>query len=206
MTVSVTNGYATTADLAGYMTVNAITYGDDLAHAITTASRQIDAYCARRFWADSTASARVYYSKDTRVVLIDDAWSITSVKASSADDGTYDKTYTVSTDYQVEPLNGIADGLDGLPTWRLRFNKPILPMNTQTPTIQITAKWGWSAVPEAIRQSCLIMAGEIFKLREAPFGVAGFNEMGAVRIGRMSPQAVALLRPYRNGDSILGMA
>jgi hypothetical protein len=128
------------------------------------------------------------------------------VKASSADNGTYDTTYTVSTDYQVEPLNGVADGLDGLPTWRLRFNRPILPMNTETPTIQVTAKWGWSAVPEAIRQSCLIMAGEIFKLREAPFGVAGFNEMGAVRIGRMSPQAVALLRPYRAGDSILGMA
>jgi hypothetical protein len=206
MTIAVTNGYATIADLAGYMTVNAVSYGDDLAHALTAASRQIDAHCARRFWADSTATARVYYSKDSRVALIDDAWSISTVKCSSADDGTYDVTYSVGTDYQAEPLNGVADGIDGLPTWRLRFNKPILPTGTETPTIQITAKWGWAAVPDAIRQACLIMAGEIFKLREAPFGVAGFNEMGAVRIGRMSPQATALLRPYRTGDAILGAA
>lgn len=206
MTVTVTNGYATVADLATYMTVNPVTYGDDLAHAITAASRQIDAHCARRFWADSTATSRIYWSKDTRVLMIDDAWSITSVKSSSADNGTYDVTYTAVTDYQAEPLNGVADGIDGLPTWRLRFNKPVLPLDTETPTLQVTAKWGWAAVPEAVRQACLIMAGEIFKLREAPFGVAGFGEMGAVRIGRMSPQATALLRPYRTGDSIFGAA
>ena len=206
MTIAVTNGYAAVADLAGYMTVNAVTYNDDLAHALTTASRQIDAHCARRFWADTAATARVYWSKDTRVAMIDDAWAITSVKASSADDGNYDVTYATMTDYQAEPLNGVADGVDGLPTWRLRFNKAVLPIGTETPTLQITAKWGWAAVPEAVRQACLIMAGEIFKLREAPFGVAGFNEMGAVRIGRMSPQAAALLRPFRTGDSIFGAA
>lgn len=206
MTVSVTNGYATVADLAAYMTVNAVTYGDDLANAINTASRQIDAQCARRFYADANATARVYWSKDPRVVMIDDAWSITSVKTSSADDGTYDKTWTVTTDYQAEPLNGVADGMSGLPTWRLRFNTPILPTGTQTPTIQVTAKWGWAAVPDAIRQACLIIAGEIFKLREAPFGIAGIGEMGVIRVGRMSPHAVALLRPYRTGDAILGAA
>jgi hypothetical protein len=206
MTIAVTNGYATIADLAGYMTVNAVTYGDDLAHALTAASRQIDAHCARRFWADTTATSRIYWSKDSRVLLMDDAWAITSVKSSSADDGTYNVTYSAGTDYQAEPLNGTADGIDGLPVYRLRFNKPILPINTETPTLQVTAKWGWSAVPDAVRQACLIMAGEVFKLREAPFGVAGFGEMGAVRIGRMSPQATALLRPYRTGDSIFGAA
>lgn len=206
MTVSVANGYCTAADLATYLTVSAVSYADDLANAINTASREIDGWCARRFYADTNATARTYWTKDPQVLMIDDAWTITSVKTSSGDDGTYDTTWTVGTDLVAEPLNGIADGLTGLPTWRLRWTTPTLPTNSKLPNVQVTAKWGWATVPEPVRQACLIIAGELFKLREAPFGVAGFGEMGAVRVGKMSPQAVALLRPYRTGDSLLGAA
>lgn len=205
MTISVSNGYTTAADLASYMTVSAVTYADDLAAAINTASRQIDGWTARRFYADATATARVYWAKDTRVLLIEDCHQIASVALSSHDDGTYDYSYAAGT-YSAEPLNGVADGVSGLPVWRLRFATDVLPTQTKLPPIQVTAKWGWATVPEPVRQACLIMAGEIFKLREAPFGVAGFGEMGAVRIGRMSPQATALLRPYRTGDSLAGLA
>lgn len=206
MTAAVTNGYCTTADLATYLTVSAASYANDLANAINTASREIDGWCARRFYADADASARTYWTKDQQVLIIDDAWSISTVKSSSADNGTYDTTWTVGSDLICEPLNGVADGLSGLPTWRLRWTTPTLPLNTRLPAVQVTAKWGWATVPEPVRQACLIIAGEVFKLREAPFGVAGFGEMGAVRIGKMSPQAVALLRPYRTGDSLLGAA
>jgi hypothetical protein len=206
MTVSVTNGYCTAADLATYMTVSQASYADDLANAINTASRQVDAWCARRFYAAANATARTYWTKDTRVLIIDDAFEISSVKLSSNDNGTYDVTYTSGVDFITEPLNGVADGLSGLPTWRLRWTTPVLPLNTNLPAVQVTAKWGWATVPEPVRQAALIIAGEVFKLREAPFGVAGFGEMGAVRVGKMSPQAVQMLRPYRTGDSILGAA
>ncbi len=205
MTISVSNGYTTVADLAGYMTVSAVTYADDLANAINTASRQIEGWTARRFYADATATARVYWAKNARTLLIDDCHQIASVALSSNDDGTYDYPYTAA-DYSAEPLNGVADGLSGLPTWRLRFTSDLLPTKSKLPPVQVNAKWGWATVPDPIRQAALIMAGEIFKLREAPFGVAGFGEMGAVRIGRMSPQATALLRPYRTGDSLAGLA
>lgn len=206
MTVTVTNGYCTAADLATYMSVSLPSYANDLAYAINTASREIDGWTARRFYADGTATARLFWSKDQQIVIIDDAYEITSVKLSSNDNGTYDTTYTSGVDFTCEPLNGVADGISGIPTTRLRWTTPTLPVNTKLPPIQITAKWGWATVPEPVRQACLIIAGEIFKLREAPFGVAGFGEMGAVRVGRMSPQAVQLLRPYRSGDSMLGAA
>lgn len=204
MTVTVSNGYCTVADLAAYLTVPQTQYNDELAYAITTASREIDGWCARRFYADAAATARTYWTRHNQILLIDDAWSITSVKSSSNDDGTYDKTWTVGTDLVAEPLNGVADGLSGLPTWRLRWIVPQLPTASQLPNVQVTAKWGWATVPEPVRQACLIMAGEVFKLREAPFGVAGVSEFGVVRVGKISPQAVALLRPYRTGDSVLG--
>lgn len=206
MTVSVSNGYCTVGDLATYLTVPQTQYNDELAYAVTTASREIDGWCARRFYADTNATTRTYWTKDPQVVLIDDAWTITTVKTSSGDDGTYDKTWTSGVDFVAEPLNGVADGLSGLPTWRLRWVTPTLPTNSKLPNVQVTAKWGWATVPEPVRQACLIMAGEVFKLREAPFGVAGVSEFGVVRVGKISPQAVALLRPYRTGDSLLGAA
>lgn len=204
---SVTNGYCAPEELAGYLrNVDITTNSGPITDAINEASRQIDAYCGRRFFLDASASNRTYWTNDTRVLIFDDATSVTSIKLSTGDNGTYDLTYTAGTDYTLEPLNGRGSGLEGLPYWRARFTTDVLPTNTSTPCAQINATWGWAAVPEPVRQACLIMASEAFKLAEAPFGVAGFGEMGVVRVGKMSPKAADMLRPYRTGDSILGAA
>lgn len=205
--MTVTNGYCSLADLGAYLrNVDANTFAAELDNAINEASRQVDAYCGRRFFLDNTSSARTYWTDDTRVLIFDDATTVTSIKLSTGDNGTYDYTYTVGTDYTLEPLNGRGSGLEGLPYWRARFTTAVLPTNTSTPCAQVTATWGWAAIPEPVRQACLILASEAFKLAEAPFGVAGFGEMGVVRVGKMSPKAADMLRPYRTGDSILGAA
>lgn len=205
--MTVTNGYCSLADLGAYLrNVDANTFAAELDNAINEASRQVDAYCGRRFFLDGSSSARTYWTNDTRVLIFDDATTVTSIKLSTGDNGTYDYTYTVGTDYTLEPLNGRGSGLEGLPYWRARFTTAVLPTNTSTPCAQVTATWGWAAIPEPVRQACLILASEAFKLAEAPFGVAGFGEMGVVRVGKMSPKAADMLRPYRTGDSILGAA
>jgi len=206
MSVNVTNGYITVADLARYLTIDATTYADDLASAINASSRQIDTYCARRFYADSSATARLYMSRDNNKVIIDDAYEISLVQVASADNAVYDITVPVGS-YYTKPLNGYADGISGMPATLVYFTTTAvtLPTSADNPSVKITAKWGWAAVPEPVRQSTLLMAAETFKMREAPFGVAGFADFGAVRVGKMSPQAVAMLRPYRSGDSILGV-
>lgn len=209
MTVTVADGYTTVADLARYLTVDSVTYNDDLAYAINTASRQVDGWCARRFYPDAVATntTRLYYSMNTQTVAIDDCISIADVKMSTANNGTFDLTIA-STDYVTEPTNGTVDGLSGWPISRLRFADTVALSiyGQQRPNIRVNARWGWAAVPEPVRQACTILAAEVFKLREAPFGVAGFADFGAVRIGKMSPQAVAMLRPYRSGTAIMGMA
>lgn len=204
---SVSNGYCSIDDLAAYLrNVDTTTNSGQITDAINEASRQVDAYCGRRFFLDATSSARTYWTNDTRVLIFDDATAVSTIKLSTGDNGTYDLTYTVGTDYTLEPLNGRGSGLEGLPYWRARFTTDVLPTNTSTPCAQVTATWGWAAVPEPVRQACLILASEAFKLAEAPFGVAGFGEMGVVRVGKMSPKAADMLRPYRTGDSILGAA
>jgi hypothetical protein len=64
-------------------------------------------------------------------------------------------------------------------------------------SVQVTAKWGWPAVPPAVKQAAFIVAADLFKAKDSAFGVAGFGEFGAVRVGsRMNPQAQALLAPF----------
>jgi hypothetical protein len=45
-------------------------------------------------------------------------------------------------------------------------------------TVQVTALWGWSGVPDAIRQACLLQASRLLSRRDSPFGVAGSPEAG----------------------------
>ena len=210
MPVTVTNGYTTVADLARYLTIDAVTYNDDLAHAINTASRQIDGHCGRVFYPNTTTGVyetRYYYSADPSLLLINDCITINEIALGTGTTNAY-PTIVPSTEYVTEPLNGYADGLMGWPITRVRFTDDhILPTQWQQyPDVRISARWGWSVAPEPVRQACLIMAAEIFKMREAPFGVAGFAEFGAVRVGKMSAQATALLTPYRNMNAVAGIA
>ena len=90
-------------------------YDDELTDAITVASRAIDAYTNRRFYADTTTSAREFdYSRihkdrqGRQVLEVDDlqAASITEVVADDGDTGTYGTTWSTS-DYYTYPLNGL---------------------------------------------------------------------------------------------------
>jgi hypothetical protein len=46
-----------------------------------------------------------------------------------------------------------------------------------------------------VHEACLIVASETVKLRDAPFGVAGYGDYGAIRV-RNNPMAMGMLAPY----------
>jgi hypothetical protein len=53
-------------------------------------------------------------------------------------------------------------------------------------------------VPTAVKQACVIQSSRIFKRLDSPLGVAGFGDMGAIRVGRyLDPDVEQLLMPYR---------
>jgi hypothetical protein len=69
--------------------------------------------------------------------------------------------------------------------------------------VQITARWGWPAVPKPVLQAAQIQAVSIFKSADAPLGVAGFGDIGVVRLRQaMHPVAMSLLSQYRR-DPVL---
>lgn len=202
--MSITNGYATRNQVKAALRIGtADTLDDDLIdNCVGAASRLIDGYCNRRFWQSGTAEARVYQAEDSFYCSIDDvAGTALTLKTSSQADGTFDVTWKVS-DYQLEPLNGNLDGL----TWsydKIRavgdYLFPTVNANYgEQALVQVTAIFGWPSVPEPITQATIIQASRIFKRYDSPLGVAGFGDLGAIRVSRfLDPDMAQLVEPYR---------
>ena len=123
------------------------------------------------------------------------------MRTSGATDGTFDVTWS-PTDWQLEPLNGRLDGLvwaydkiravgDYLfPTVNANYGSQAL--------VQLTAVFGWPSVPEPVTQATIIQASRIFKRYDSPLGVAGFGDLGAIRVSRfLDPDMAQLVEPYR---------
>lgn len=199
----ITNGYATRNQVKAALRIGtADTLDDDLIdNCVGAASRLIDGYCNRKFWQSGTAS-RVYQAEDSFYCSIDDiAGTAITLKTSSQADGTFDVTWKVS-DYQLEPLNGNLDGL----TWsydKIRavgdYLFPTVNANYgEQALVQVTAVFGWPSVPEPITQATIIQASRIFKRYDSPLGVAGFGDLGAIRVSRfLDPDMAQLVEPYR---------
>ena len=202
--MTITNGYATRNQVKAALRIGtADTLDDDLIdNCVGAASRLIDGYCNRKFWQSGTAEARVFQAEDSFYCSIDDiAGTALTLRSSTQADGTFDLTWKVS-DYQLEPLNGNLDGL----TWsydKIRavgdYLFPTVNANYgEQALVQVTAIFGWPSVPEPITQATIIQASRIFKRYDSPLGVAGFGDLGAIRVSRfLDPDMAQLVEPYR---------
>jgi len=202
--MAITNGYATRNQIKAALRIGtADSIDDDLIDNVAgAASRLIDGYCNRKFWQTGTAESRLFTAEDSFYCSIDDvAGTAITVQTSNNGDGIFDVTFAV-TDYQLEPLNGYLDGL----TWafdKVRavgdFLFPTLNSNYGSQAlVKITARFGWPAVPEEVTQATIIQASRLFKRYDSPLGVAGFGDMGAIRVSRaLDPDVAQLVEPYR---------
>ena len=202
--MAITNGYTTRNQIKAALRIGtADTIDDELIdNCAGAASRLIDGYCNRKFWSVGSATSRVYTAEDDYYCSIDDiAGTALTLKTSSLADGVFDVTWTV-TDYQLEPLNGNLDGL----TWsydKIRAVGDYLFPNVNAnygsqALVQVTATFGWPSVPEPVTQATIIQASRLFKRYDSPLGVAGFGDMGAIRVSRaLDPDVAQLVEPYR---------
>jgi len=191
--MAITNGYTdlTTIKLSLGITDNV----DDtwLEICVTAASRAIDSFTERVFY--TTEGSRVYIPYDNFLVEIDDLASLTTLKTSTNVDGVFDQTWGTN-DRQLEPLNGIAGGIPS-PTTHIRaVGDYWFPTAGQEATVEVTGTFGWSAVPDAVEQACILQSARYFKRADSPMGVAGFDSMGVVRLSRIDPDIATLLEPY----------
>jgi hypothetical protein len=194
--------YATLAELRAYVGIPVADTADDtnLTLALDSASAQVDAYCGRSFTIDAAVVARSYTPSSDTGVDIDPVATLTGLVVETDDDdnGTFETTWTVGTDFRVEPANAAALAV---PWTRLvAVGAKVFPTsNRYFPGLRVTAKYGWpGAPPSPVKQATLILAVKLFKRKDAPFGVAGTAEYGSeMRILPGDLDAERLLNPYR---------
>lgn len=177
--------------------------------AISATTEAIENYCDRGFAAAGTATVavRTFVPDSDRVCIIDDLGDITGllVKSDPSGDAAWDTTWTTA-DYQLEPVRN-RRGSQTLPYTRLRAIGdhlfPLLP-SRQYPgqaTVQITGRWGWPALPDAVKKAAILQTIRLLKRDDAPFGVAGFGDVGVIRVTRaLDSDVAASLDPYRRVD------
>ena len=198
--MSLVNPYCSLAEVKASLRIPTSDTVDDalLTTAINAASRQIDGICERRFYSET--ATRVFVPDSSILVDTDDIVSITTLKTNSGNGFT---TTIPSTEYQLEPLNGIAGGISQ-PFTRIRaigaFLFPVYQqrsVNLDEASVQVVGVFGWSAIPDAVKQAAILVAIRTFKRLDSPFGVAGFGDIGVVRVGRTDPDVEALLMPFK---------
>ena len=201
--MAIVNGYATLSDVKAAARITDTIDDSLLEIAIESSSRDIDAYTERVFFSSGArAVARVYIPQDFYLVETDDIISVTTLKTDSGGNGTFDITWAV-TDYQLEPLNGLAGGIS-TPSTRIRaigdYLWPVYEprnVNSNQASVQVTGVFGFASIPSAIKQATILASLRAYKRYESPTGVLGFSDMGVVRVGRLDPDVERLVAPYR---------
>lgn len=206
MPVTITHGYTDLTTLKAYLGISVSTLDDQLSMSINAASRSIDNYCQRRFWLDGSAVARTFMPQTLTHIEFDDDIGSTSgliIATDAAGDGTFETTWGAS-DYQLLPVNAVSAFPEAEPWTAIRavgtktFPWLVNTWLTRLDRVQVTAKWGWPAVPDAVGFACRLKAARLVSRKDSPQGVLGFGDFGPVRLSRSEDADVmSLLDPYR---------
>jgi hypothetical protein len=193
--MAITNGYATLTDVKAALRITDSIDDSLLETAIESASRMIDGFTARTFSNAGTA-VRSFAATDAINLIIDDAITVTKVESTDEIGDTY--TEWEANDYQLEPVNGRADGLYSPYTGIRAVNTYTWPVVDYQALVKITGTWGWPTIPTAVKQATIIQASRLYKRLDSPLGVLGMGDLGQIRISRyLDPDVEQLVMPYR---------
>lgn len=195
--MAITNGYASLAEVKAALRITDNVDDALLEMAVESASRLIDGYACRQFYSSGTAT-RYFVAQDDYVVEVDDLANGTVVIQTAQDaDGVFDTTWDTD-DYQLEPLNQILDGIGWAFTVIRAVGEYLWPISGGEALIKVTGVFGWPSVPIAIKQASIIQASRIYKRLDSPLGVAGFSDMGVLRVStNLDPDVAQLVMPYK---------
>ncbi len=196
--------YCTTAEVKAWVNITDSTDDTKIALAISSASRWIDTYCNRRFWLDPTPVARTFVPQDlTLLTYIDDIGDPSvSIKTDPAGDGTFEITWQTS-DFELLPVSAPTAYPEPKPWTGIRavgtltFPWLVNTWLTRYDRIQITAKWGWPQVPDAVHQAAIIQAARLFARRSSIDGIAGGVDFALRVSNKLDPDVASLLTDYR---------
>lgn len=130
------------------------------------------------------------------ILDLPDLTVLTTLKVDDNDDGVYETTIA-STGYELGKTN---DGLDGWPYSSVRLLDREFPTGGRRERrIEITASFGWAAVPTPINKACTLLAARL-SAREASavFGLQSFGaDGGGAYIRNDDPDYMSAIARYK---------
>ena len=195
--MAITNGYCTLAQAKAALRITDDVDDALLENAIESASRRIDGHCGRWFYKTAATSVVVYPQNLFVVAFPNDVSSTTNlaIATDTTGGGTYSTSLVLGTDYILYPTDANLRGYpyhQAVMTGGQTFPQFVAP---SFPTVQITAEWGWAAVPSDITQACILLTIRQFARLNAALGVVGFADM-AITVRAVDPDVRDLLAPY----------
>ncbi len=184
--------YVAASELADYRGIGDSNEDPRLRSAIESAEEKVDEWCGwgvGGFNQDTSATPRVFPTKmlsaDCRVLNLPAGFVTTSgldIKTDDNDDGVFETTW-LPADYELAPIDNYFGGVDGFPYYQIRaVGDRVFPTGgRRSGRIQVTAQWGWAAVPEAVKTAVLIRAASLLDRKNSMSGrdpVTGFRAGG----------------------------
>lgn len=203
--------YATLLDVRSWVGVYDNSDDTELDMARDAATNAVSAWCGANYDLAASATARVFAPVSSTVLDLSALGSTIgsttglAVAVDDDDDGTFETSWA-ATDWQVEPLNSAGVGSLAWPGTHLRavgdYRWPV--GGSGRARAQVTAKWGWPAVPAGVKMATIMLTVAWHQRRATMTGRSGVDGFFAAAI--TDDQAVQdLLAPYRSGAVMSGI-
>ena len=199
--------YCTVEELKSRLGITDTSDDFEVTAAVDGACRAIDEITGRYFWRGT--ATRTYVPESVYGQQLDDIVSVSAFNVDFDGDGVYEQAWTQGTDYAltVSPgqYNAAAKGepwpYTGFTVIGTGKFIPFVWAWSHQDRLQVTGVFGWPAVPKNVKTASILAAAQLFRIKDAPFGIAGFGEMGVVRVQAM-PQVMWLIRRYITGQRV----
>ena len=175
--MSINAAYATPAEYRRVIGMTDAGLDADISVDLMAVSRHLDGEMRRFFTRDAVPVARVYSPQyDTRALIVDDmSVAPTQVRVDTASNGTFATALPV-TAYELLPHNAMLSP-EPAPFTQIA----LVPWGTLAAfragqRVEVTTRWGWPAVPDAIRRATIHITA-ILRL-ETPRATKRIAELG----------------------------
>lgn len=216
--------YATIAEIKAQFQKTDNTHDAILGALLDAASRTIDRVCNRPlgFEASDRATARYYPGNGKAFILIDEFIEATAVAVKDSPTDTTYEAWTTPTsnmagdgdwmafsggpqwpDFTSLPYNALmvdpngdqSAFTSGLYTGMRGFPRRTGSLRRQVPTVQVTARWGYSEdIPSDIKQACIMQSMIWFKRQQGSMAHAlASDELGVLEVFSALDPAVELI-------------
>ena len=192
--------YITPAEAEAYYRSTVTADIVEIEAAVEVASNAIDLHCVRSFVVPTAATTRLFVADDSHLVKVDDIANTTGLVIID------DVTTKLAADYQLETSPGRTARPD--PTGLTRpyaFLRHInggywYVNNDGEATLSITARFGWPAIPDAVKLATKMLSKDLLNMRDTRFGLVQVGDFSR-RIAE-NGMVAAMLDPLKSADSI----